>query len=1023
MHYLRHICLLYRETRRGLIALFPLVLLFIVSASPLDAQVSASAVSQSVAEEQDFAFAYGLYKDNLYQQALDQFNTFVEQYPKSLRRSEAEFLAIDCRYRLQQYADVIRLLTRYVNDYPASQLTDDAYFRLGETQLKLKNIPEAIAAFKTVLDNFGDRELAGEAAYWIGEASVRVEDYDNALKYYTLAYEHFPNNRLRDYAVYSIAWTHQQKKAYVKAIEWYERLMKEFSQSNLVSASIVRVGECYYYVNDYQNAIRYLTSARPNIKEAQEQAEADYVVAEAFYHLEQYADAQQRYEEFLVAHPGNRLEREVIYALGWSLLKQKKYAQAAGVFDRLTVGSDALAHAGLYRRGVATRLAGDRRSALQIFQEVASRSPKGEFSDNALYDAGVILYEDKDYAAARKFFEQVYQQYPSSEILADVYRMAGECWVAEASFDRALEMFNNALKQPNISTDVRVGASYQAAWSLYKLRRYEEAAERFGLFARNYSSHPQAADASFWRGEALYQTGNYDGAITAYQMVANLANHERKEEALYGIAWSYYKLNDFAKARQSFDRLLAAFPNGKFVFDARIRLGDCYYFSKDYKSAAAAYRTVTRQFAQREGVDYAVYQLGQTYFRDGDAASATQQFSTLIRSYPTSSLVDDAQYALGWILFQRKVYADAIKEFQKVISNFPSSELVPRALYSIGDSHYNLQQYVEAEKAYRQVIERFPQSPLVADALSGIQYCLLAQGKQQEAVRVIDQYIEANPGSGIVEELHLKKADLLYNQKQYAAALNEFQLFATKYPNSRHAATALFWSAKSLAALNRLPEAASTFERAAGATGATAQLAANALLEAGQLYFRQKHYDQVLRVFSSLESKYPASEPAAEASYLKGRIFLENGDEQEAKSRFEFVIQKHPTSDAAARSKVMLAQISLKAGDVGKAQTYAQEVATSRNDEIGAEAQYLIASMYAERRDWQNAVTAYLRVRYVFPSFEEWVTKAYLGLGIAYENLNDIPKAREAYQNALKLKKDEQSVAEAQRRLSALERR
>jgi TolA-binding protein len=98
-------------------------------------------------------------------------------------------------------------------------------------------------------------------------------------------------------------------------------------------------------------------------------------------------------------------------------------------------------------------------------------------------------------------------------------------------------------------------------------------------------------------------------------------------------------------------------------------------------------------------------------------------------------------------------------------------------------------------------------------------------------------------------------------------------------------------------------------------------------------------------------------------------------------------------------------------------------VATTRNDAIGAEAQYLLATIFAERKDWNNAVTAYLRVRYVFPSYEEWVTKAYLGLGIAYENLNDLRKAKEAYQNVLRLKKDEPSVVEAERRLQALEKR
>jgi TolA-binding protein len=160
---------------------------------------------------------------------------------------------------------------------------------------------------------------------------------------------------------------------------------------------------------------------------------------------------------------------------------------------------------------------------------------------------------------------------------------------------------------------------------------------------------------------------------------------------------------------------------------------------------------------------------------------------------------------------------------------------------------------------------------------------------------------------------------------------------------------------------------------------------------------------------------------AAEVSYIKGMLFYENGASDEARNQFEFVISKYPGTDQADRARMGLAMISLDSHNFSAAQSLAQQVATSRTDQVGAEAQYLSGESYLQSKEWQNAVTSFLRVRYVFPSYETWVAKALLGLGQAYEGLGNRLKAKEAYQSALKMQKEGEVASAASQRLKALE--
>jgi TolA-binding protein len=975
----------------------------------------------TVLEEQDYAFAYGLYRDSLFQLAGQQFQAFATKYPNSIKQQDAAFLGVECLFQSSQFQNAITKYNEFIQQYPASRYIPEAYLKLGQSRIRLKKNSEAITAFKIVLENYSENEKAGEAAYWIGEASLRSDDTQNALKYYSLAYENFPKNRLRDYALYSIAWTYQKRNEYVKAADWYGKLISEFPQSTLTPGAYVHIGECFYYAKENQRAIDVLTKSRLDIHDEEELGNADYLIAEAFYKLGDNDGAQKRYKQFLIDHPQHKLAPEVQYVLGWSYLNQKNYPKAVEIFQTLAERSDELGYSSLYRRSVVERLMGKIDKALQTLNEVLKRELLGDWSDNALFDIGMIYFEENNLNEAKSYFQRLVSEFPKSDVLADGCMMLGESFLTENNFKDAQSWFEKALAFPTASFDVKVEAGFQSALCIFKLKQFKDAAGKFSAFIQQYPKHPKASEAKFYQAEAEYRLGNFGKSTQLYQESAEGSGTTKKEESLYGGAWSFYKQGKFQEAIESFEQLLVGYPKGKFAFDARLRLGDAYFFQKEYKKAINSYRMVIRLYPDSASIDYAYYQLGQSYVMDGNNTEAIKAFEGLIKALPRSTLADDAQLATGWINFQRKEYGEAIKEFQELVKKYPNSELVPRAYYSLGDCYYNIQQFVAAEKSYREVLRQFPKSNYVTDATTGIQYCYIAQGKDADAVEVIDDFVKKNPTSSASEDLQLKKGELLFNKKKYTDAAQVYRGFAEKNPHSKLLASALYSLAKCYHVEGNPDEAALTFERAANTLNASEKVIGESLFEAAEIFNSQHKTGKAILILQQVQEKVKDPEIIAEAKVRTGQSFQLADNTRDANAQYEQVIKDFGDLPIADEARIAQARIYFQEGAFDQAKTIAEKIATSHKDELGAEAQYMIGASLAGKKEWANVITALLRVKYIFPSYERWVGRAYLGLGDAYEQTKDKKRARDSYQAVLKSKTDTSVIEEAQRRLKRME--
>jgi TolA-binding protein len=139
-----------------------------------------------------------------------------------------------------------------------------------------------------------------------------------------------------------------------------------------------------------------------------------------------------------------------------------------------------------------------------------------------------------------------------------------------------------------------------------------------------------------------------------------------------------------------------------------------------------------------------------------------------------------------------------------------------------------------------------------------------------------------------------------------------------------------------------------------------------------------------------------------------------------AKSDFETVVQKHTGTEYADKSLVGIGRILQGQGELSSAIETYRQVASKRNDDIGAEAQFRIGEALAHQTNLKEAVTQLLRVKYVYPGSLDWIARAYLKLGDCYEKLDDVGKAREAYQSVLHSHKEDEFGKEADKRMKGL---
>ncbi len=111
---------------------------------------------------------------------------------------------------------------------------------------------------------------------------------------------------------------------------------------------------------------------------------------------------------------------------------------------------------------------------------------------------------------------------------------------------------------------------YSTALKLVKSSQFEMGIKKFEEFLKKYPTHPLAANAFYWIGEAYYGLGKYRDAILQFEDFRRKYPHSAKVPAsLLKEALAFLKLQDKGAARILLGKLIKDYPKSQEALKAR----------------------------------------------------------------------------------------------------------------------------------------------------------------------------------------------------------------------------------------------------------------------------------------------------------------------------------------------------------------------------------------------------------------------------------------------------------------------
>ncbi len=208
---------------------------------------------------------------------------------------------------------------------------------------------------------------------------------------------------------------------------------------------------------------------------------------------------------------------------------------------------------------------------------------------------------------------------------------------------------------------------------------------------------------------------------------------------------------------------------------AQLELARKLEAAEEWEKSRQAYLGLVRKWPFSFNSGEAQFKIGWCYEKIADFERSFKSYQTCVEKYPASNFFEKAierQYNIANLYLAgepRKLWKipvmpsmdKTIEMYEQIIKNAPYGRYAAESQFKIGQAHERKKEWAEAVKAYQRILDRYPGNDIVDDAQYQIGYAW-----------------------------HKASTSSDYDQGAAQKAIDGFQEFLTRFPNSEKAAQA-----------------------------------------------------------------------------------------------------------------------------------------------------------------------------------------------------------------------------------------
>ncbi len=605
--------------------------------------------------------------------------------------------------------------------------------------------PKAAERFLAIADKFPQDRAAPEALFNATAAWWESFETDKSIE--------TAKRFMKNHSAHPLAMDVQDilgdaqlvKEDYAAGEKTFRTLAENFPKSKRQSHWTLRTGWALYLQKKYPETEAWLTARLDSIKLPKRASEARHWIGASQYQQNKYADAMVS------------LQNSIDSVQQWERADETLLA-----FLRCQLATDSIDEARL------------------TVAKITSQFPQSPAVAESVFRIGETLYDDNELEDALSQYQLLLNKFPKSEFVPASLLGQGWALLRTDRADEAEKSFNSLIER---FPDHQMASQARMARSVAhrKLGKAGEAIEALKQFLETAPEGDTKNSSLFELGLAYVENENWEEAEKVFRSLLNLPNENRlADRTRYELAWTLESLNRLDDATAQFRDLADTFPASPLAAEAHFKVATAFYDQKKYDDAATFYNNVIDgPNVSNELMEKALYKLAWSSYKQNRFEQSAEVFDKQTARFPEGSLAVDGRFMLAQSWFENENYAKALEAYIVAKPIVLQSKSTPDRLKWL--TMINGAKSANQQEQWQQAIDfATPLTTIEADEATQheawFEIGQARMGLNQED-GAIDAWQRAAANTGKTgARARLMKGDLLFKQKQFDEAIDEFKL-------------------------------------------------------------------------------------------------------------------------------------------------------------------------------------------------------------------------------------------------------